>query len=176
VTNTDPYGIKTPQPQVIVQQSPSSGGGVGWLIVGLLLGIALLIGYQRFAVPDGGGDREQDKQDQRKDDGKKQEDKKQEDKKPAFKGKTLVFVHERNPQPIEHDLLLRQMDAYTSERGVSYRALDDDMKDEQTVAAVAFAKSKGIDPPFVVLTDLDDKPARAIRWPASVDGLGELFK
>ena len=159
------------QPQVVIQQQSPPSGGAGWLVVGLLLGIALFFGYLRFTVPDNGGDREQDKQDQR-------EEEKDDDKQvaPKFKGKTLIFVHERNPQPIEHDLLLRQMDDYTKQRGIQYRALDDDLADDQTKAAIAFAKSKGVDSPFVVLTDADDKPARVIKWPASIDGLAELFK
>jgi hypothetical protein len=162
----DPFGIyKNEQPRV---SSGGGGSGAGWLIVGLLLGLLLVLGYQRLVPPDGGGDRKQDRQDQK-------EEKRDQ---PAIAGKTLIFVHERNPQSIEHDLLLRQMPDYTKERSLAggFRALDQDMQDEQTKAAIAFAKSKSIDPPFVLMTDQNDVPVRVIRWPDSIGGLGELFK
>lgn len=143
----------------------ASSGGFGWIVVGLLVGVAAVFAWQRFA-PDF-GDRDQDRQEQRDDD---------RDATPASKGKTLVFVHERNPQPIEHDLLLRQMDSYTRERGLQYRALDDDLRDDQVAEAIAFAKSKGVESPFVLLTDANDRPAKVIKWPATIDELGELFK
>lgn len=170
---SDPLGL-FPERQATQKSAASGGGGggVGWLVVGLLLGVALLFGYQRFVIPGGDQDDRRDQQDERRD----KKDEKEKDATPAVKGKTLVFIHERNPQPIEHDMLLRQMDDYVKSRGLQYRALDDDMRDEQTVAAIAFGKSKGIDPPLVVLTDMDDKPVRVIKWPATIDGLGEIFK
>lgn len=170
----DPFGIyrdETLRPTGSGDGGQASGG-IGWMIVGVLLGFALLIGWQRFGGEWSDGDRERDQQEERDDRGDRGDD-----KPPAVKGKTLVFVHERDPQPIEHDLLLRQMDEYVKQRGLDgYRALDDDMTDDQTQTTIAFAKSKGIDPPFVVLTDQNDRPARAIKWPANVDGLAELFK
>lgn len=156
------------------------GGGLSWLIVGILLGVVLLIGYQRYVQPDDGDGRgDRDRQDQRDDDDKR-EDKKQDDKKDqqaSVKLKTLVFVHERDPQAIEHDLLLRQMDEWCRSRGIDgYRALDDDMQDDQVKAAKAFAESKGVSSPFVLGTDASNKPVRVIKWPASIEGLEELLK
>ncbi len=95
---------------------------------------------------------------------------------PKGEGKTLVFIHERNPQPIEHDLLLREMPSFCAERKLQFRALDDDLSDEPVPDLIAFAKSKGIDSPFVVLTNKEDKPWRVIAWPADKAGLGGLFK
>lgn len=179
-TMNDPFGIyrdETLRPtspvaggQVASGQA-GDGGGAGWLIVGILLGVALLVGWQRFGGDGDGGKRDRDQQEQRDD---RKEDREQQAK---VEGKTLVFVHERDPQSIEHDLLLRQMDGYVKQRGLDgYRALDDDLQDEQTRAAIAFAKSKGIDSPFVLLTDKQNRPASVIKWPAGTDGLDELFK
>lgn len=95
---------------------------------------------------------------------------------PKVAGKTLVFIHERNPQPIEHDLLLREMPKFCADRKLEWRALDDDLTDHPVPKCVEFAKSKGIDSPFVILTDADDKPAKVIKWPSGVEGLQELFK
>lgn len=106
----------------------------------------------------------------------KPDDQEQVEPQPKIVGKTLIFIHERDPQPIEHDLLLREMPDYTAGKKLQFRAFDDDTTDEPVPKVVAFAKSKGIDPPCVVLTDANDKPARAIKWPSSKEGLGDLFK
>jgi hypothetical protein len=106
----------------------------------------------------------------------KQEQKDKVEPVPKTAGKTLVFIHERNPQPIEHDLLLREMDKWTAERKLQYRALDDDIPDHPVPKLLAFAKSKGIESPFVALTDQANEPVRVIKWPAGIDGLQELIK
>lgn len=95
---------------------------------------------------------------------------------PRIKGKTLVFIHERNPQSIEHDLLLREMPAFCAAHNMQFRVLDDDLDDEPVPTLKAFAKLKGIDPPFVVMTDQDDQPARVMKWPTEKNGLEVLFK
>jgi hypothetical protein len=95
---------------------------------------------------------------------------------PKVEGKTLVFVHERNPQPIEHDLMLREMPKFCSDRKLQYRALDDDLPDDPVPKLLEFAKSKGVESPFVVLTNQSDEPVRVIKWPADLAGLEELFK
>jgi len=95
---------------------------------------------------------------------------------PKIKGKTLVFIHERNPQAIEHDLLLREMPAFCAAHQMQFRVLDDDLDDEPVPTLKAFAKLKGIDPPFVVMTDQDDRPAKVMKWPTEKNGLEELFK
>jgi hypothetical protein len=95
---------------------------------------------------------------------------------PKIKGKTLIFIHERNPQPIEHDLLLREMPAFCAAHDMQFRVLDDDLEDEPVPTLKAFAKLKGIDPPFVVMTDQEDRPAKVMKWPTEKNGLEELFK
>jgi len=100
----------------------------------------------------------------------------QKDAQPAVKGKTLIFIHEKNPQSIEHDLLLREMDKWTNDRKLQYRSLDDDLPDDPVPDCLAFAKTKGIDSPFVILTDQSDKPVRVIKWPVDLAGLEELLK
>jgi hypothetical protein len=135
-----------------------------------LLGLVVFLAYQRFA-PDFFGDRKRQKDEQKDEKRDEKKDEKQ-DIVPKIEGKTLIFIHERDPQPIEHDLLLREMPAYTAKNGLQFRALDDDMPEAEPL--LAFAKLKGIDPPCVIMTGKDDKPASVIPWPKDVSGLEAL--
>lgn len=167
----DPFGIFDRQPPtVIIQQQPPARDWLSVVLVIALASFLTFVYWQRFDHQRG-DDKQDDQQDQRDD---KRDDKKDPDPAPRIVGKTLIFIHERNPQPIEHDLLLREMPAYTAKNGLQFRALDDDMTDEPVPTLLAFAKLKGIDPPCVILTDKNDKPARVIAWPSDVAGLEKL--
>jgi len=159
---SDLFGKPTPAPAP--QPGPRNPSGVGgWLIVAVL---AVVLGWVYF------NQGEDPKPDPKPDDQEQVEP----SPAPKIQGKTLVFVHERNPQPIEHDLLLREMPKFCGDRKLQFRALDDDLTEEPMPALKAFASSKNIDPPFVILTDGNDKPSRVIKWPTDIAGLGELFK
>lgn len=134
------------------QPTKATGGGLGWLIVGLLLGIACITLYQRYQI-----------------DGGKADDQEHVEPAPIAKAKTLVFIHERNPQPIEHDLLLREMPSFCEANGLQFRALDDDTTDAPVPQMLEYASAAGIAPPFIVATDKDDKPARIMAWKLETD-------
>ncbi len=128
------------------------------IIVGVLIGIALVMGWQRFGnqlspLPD---------------------DQRQEQHQSKVDAKTIVFIHERNPQSIDHSMLLRGMHDFAADRKLQFRALDDDLTDEPVPAVIAFAKSKGIDPPLMVLTDSSDKPIKAAKFPATLDEVAKF--
>jgi hypothetical protein len=91
-------------------------------------------------------------------------------------GKTLVFLHERDPQPIEHDLLLRELPAWCSDRKLQFRAFDDDIPDEPIPSLLAWALTKGVSPPLVILTDKDNRPAKVASWPESLQALEAFVK
>jgi hypothetical protein len=131
------------------------------LLVGLLIGVAAILLYQRFVpdrfIPDGGD---------------------QEQVEPSVNGHAVVFVHERNPQPIEHDMLLREMPAFCKEHNLSggFLALDDDLLDEPVPSLIQFAQTRGVSPPFVVLVDKNTTPVKAASWPADLDALKAFIK
>lgn len=167
MSTKDPLGLfpesRSPAP-------PAPASGLSWAVVGVLLGIALLLGYQRFGGDfshgdDGGG--KGDQQGQKDDQGHKK-----------FSAQTIIFVHERNPQSIEHDLLLREMPSWCAANNIpgGFRALDDDVSDPPVPQLIQFAQTRGVNPPFVVATDSAGKPQRVISWPGSVDGLKELWR
>lgn len=144
----------------------SNGGGWQWVVVGLLLGIVLVLGYQRYqrdGFDHNWGD--QDRQEERED-GKK------------LTGKTLIFIHEREGQPIEHDLLLREMPQFCVSHNLTggFRVLDDDITEFPVPQLLEHAKAKGIESPFVALTDASDKTVRVIAWPQDKSGLEKLVK
>jgi hypothetical protein len=91
-------------------------------------------------------------------------------------GKTLVFLHERDPQPIEHSLLLREMPDWCSAKKLQFRAFDDDIPDEPISSLLSWALTKGVTPPLVVLTDKDDKPAKVMSWPESLEKLEAFIR
>jgi hypothetical protein len=165
-------GSKTPLSDLLLKQAEkpsgdgqgSSGNGFNWILTLLLAGLLAFLVWNKFAdkispnpIPDDGRG--------------------QVEPVPKGIGKTLIFVHERNPQSIEHDLLLREMPKFCGDRKLQFRALDDDLTEPVVQSLVAFAASKGINgEAFVVLTDQGDKPYRVIKWPSDVAGLKELFK
>lgn len=158
----NPFGLNASEQTA----APSPQSSPGWhsLVVGVLIGAAALLAYQRFApdgVPDGDRDREE-----------------QVEPAPSVSGKTLIFVHERNPQPIEHDLLLREMPSFCESNGLSggFRALDDDLTDAPVPQLIQYAQTRGVVPPFVVLTDKSDKPVKAASWPTSLDELKAFIR
>lgn len=137
------------------QQQPttsSSGGGPGWLVVGLLLGVAVVFMLQHYQ-PDGGGDKDKDKQEQ-------VEPQPKPDPQPQTQGKTVVLIYEQGSPSIEQTLLLRSL----QESDISYRALDSDITDPPVPQVIAAAKSAGVVPPFVAVTDQNDKPVRFQAW------------
>ncbi len=162
----NPFGLVNKElSQGEVAMLPPSRREPGWqtLLVGMLIGAAVLLAYQRFA-PDGiPYDREGDR-DERVE--------------PATEGKTLIFVHERNPQPIEHDLLLREMKSFCESNGLpgGFRALDDDLTDAPVPQLIQYAQTRGVVAPFVVLTDKSDKPVKAASWPANLDELKAFIR
>jgi hypothetical protein len=167
----DPLGLfsgdyQSPQPPA----DRGTKSDFSTLVIGMLIAFALMLGYQRIQQ-DRGGDRQHQEQ---IDDGKG--DQKQDDKQSKSAGKTLVFIHERNPQPIEHDLLLREMPGFCKTNKLQFRAFDDDMPDDPIPGLIAYAKTQGIDPPFVVLTGADDKPMKASKWPTDIDQLKKFVK
>lgn len=151
-----------PNAQPPVAASPRNRGGLGgWVIVALLCVILWML-YQQYRPSPTPTPPDDDKREQ------------VEPQPPALVGKTLIFIHERDPQPIEHDLLLREMPKFTAERKLQFRVFDDDDTTQPIPQVIAFAKTKGIDPPFVVLTDKDDRPKSVIAWPAGIEGLEKL--
>jgi hypothetical protein len=163
----DPLGLfSQPQPA----PKPPTTSSLSTIISIALLGLVVFLAYQRFA-PDFFGDKEHQKDEQKDQKRDEKKDEKQ-DIAPKIEGKTLIFVHERDPQPIEHDLLLREIPGYTAQKSLQFRVLDDDMPEAQPL--LAFAKLKGIDSPCVILTDRNDKPASVIPWPKDVFGLEAL--
>jgi hypothetical protein len=167
--SSDPIGdlFREPTQRPVNQEPASKSGLVGNLIVVALVVVLLFVVVKRYGVgptPEPVPDDRQEKVEP------------QPQPAPKVDGKTLVFVHERNPQPIEHDLLLREMPAFCADRKLQFRALDDDLPDDPVPKLLDFAKSKGVESPFVVLTNQADEPVRVIKWPADLAGLEELLK
>lgn len=156
----NPFGLVDNTPQPV----ESSGGDSGWtkMIAGILVGVAVLLAFQKFA-PDF---------DVNPFDGRDGDQQEEREKEPRAAGKTLIFLHERNPQSIEHSLLLREMAEFCKANGLEggFRALDDDDQSEPVPKAIAYAKSQGVSPPCVVLADQDDHGIRAIPW-TNLEGL-----
>jgi hypothetical protein len=177
----DPLGLfsgdyqapQPPDPAKAADGTRSATATTDWsgIVVGILITIAGILLYNRLEGDSSNGDRQHREQ---IDDGKG--DQKQDDKQSKSAGKTLVFIHERNPQPTEHDLLLREMPGFCKTNKLQFRAFDDDMPDDPIPGLIAYAKTQGIDPPFVVLTGADDKPIRASKWPSDIDQLKKFVR
>jgi hypothetical protein len=172
----DPLGLFTSDDLLTnrpIGTNPQPGGGSDFstLIIGMLIAFALMLGYQRIQQ-----DRDGDRQHQEQIDDSKDDQKQSDDKQSKSAGKTLVFIHERNPQSIEHDLLLREMPKFCEANKLQFRAYDDDMPDDPIPGLIAYAKTQGVDPPFVVLTGTDDKPKKASKWPSDIDQLKKFIK
>jgi hypothetical protein len=155
------------QPQSAASSEPRNpGGAVGWVVVILLAAILAFLAFDRFG----------DGRKTSPDDGKNDQEQVEPKPNPSVVGKTLIFVHERNPQPIEHDLLLREMPKFCADRKLQFRALDDDDTTEPVPSIVTWAKSKGVESPFAMLTDANDKPLKVIPWPADLSKLETILK
>ena len=164
----DPLGL-FPASQPVPAQAPTasggSGGGVGWAVVGLLLGIALLLGYQRFGGDfshrddDDGGDKHEQVQ-------------------PAKMEGYLIFIHERKTLSAdEADMLDVAEDFASVTSGLEMRSVDDDDNSPGVVAAIDFARTKGVSPPCLVHKGKQAGDFRnAIAYPRSLDELKKVFK
>ena len=153
MSTRDPLGLLDEKSQPQSAMPPSAGNASGWMVAILFVIAILMVGNYL-----------QERDFFRKD--YHQHDQKQQ----KTAAKTLVFVHERNPSPIEHDLMLRRVE----DAGWPYRSLDDDITDEPVPQLIAYAQTRGISPPFVVATDSADKPMRAIAWPSDFSQLEEF--
>jgi hypothetical protein len=176
----DPLGLFSgdyqapPEPVKAADGTRSVPATTDWsgIVVGILIAIAGILLYNRLESDSSNGDRQHQEQ---IDDGKGDQ-KQSDDKQSKSAGKTLVFIHERNPQSIEHDLLLREMPKFCEANKLQFRAYDDDMPDDPIPGLIAYAKTQGVDPPFVVLTGTDDKPKKASKWPSDIDQLKKFIK
>lgn len=153
MSTCDPLGLLGEEAAPQSTSPKSAGSASGWLVAVLVVIAVLMAGnylQERNFF--------------------RQDDQQHEQKQQKTAAKTLVFVHERNPSPIEHDLMLRRVE----DAGWPYRSLDDDITDEPVPQLIAYAQTRGISPPFVVATDSADKPMRAIAWPSDFSQLEEF--
>lgn len=135
----------------------------GNLLLGILLGVVALFTYQRFA-PDFDSipwDREDQKDEQ------VQQDK-----------DLLIFIHERKDAPIYQDLVLRELTPeYQKKLGVNgFRSLDDDLENSPVPELIQYAQTKGVSPPFVILTNTDDRPIKVASFPKDKQELEDFVK
>lgn len=161
---SDPLGL-FPESKPVQSPSQGGGGGFGWAVVGLLLGVALLLGYQRFGGDfSHGGD---------KDGGDKHEQ-----VQPAKMEGYLIFIHERKTLAAdEADMLDIAKDFAAVTSGLEVRSVDDDDGSPGVVAAIDFAKTKGVSPPCLVHKGKQAGDFRnAIAYPHSLDELKKVFK
>lgn len=155
---SDPFGIHAPSQRTA--PAPASGG-FPQLLLGIMVGAAILLLAQRGCDFDFGFDGERDDQQQTQ----------------PVDGKTLIFLHERNPQSIEHDMLLREMKDFCASVGLDgFRALDDDLTDAPVPQLIQWAQTKGVSPPLVILTNEDDQPFKAASFPSTLDDLKAFVK
>ena len=142
-----------PQPAVqaaLVSPPASQSGGFQWAVVGLLVGVMAVLAWQRYGDGFEFGFRGDQQQEQKQD----------------TKAKGVVFIHERNPLSIEHDLVLREMPKWCEQHGLAsgFRSYDDDMTDAPVVKLKDYAASKGVSPPFVALIDLSGNPTKVVPF------------
>ena len=158
----DPLGIFE---DISADTPPKSSFRLGGVLVIVLLVAAFFLG---MLVSPNGGDRKQDRQDQQE----------QRDEQTAGDLMTLIFIHERNPQAIEHSLLLRDMQVFCDQNGLEggFRALDDDLTEPVVASLITYAQTKGVTSPFVVATDSRDKPVKVAPWPATLDELKDFIR
>lgn len=149
--------------------NPTSKFDFSTLLIGGLLGIAILLVYQRIKNDGGRIDGDRQQQEQREGDSSNRQQ-------ANSSYRTLIFLHERNPQPIEHDLLLREMPKFCEANKLEFRAFDDDITDQPIPDLLAWAKGKGVEPPLVIITGKDNQPIKSAKWPAGLDELKALLK
>ena len=147
---SDPYGL-FPQQQRQQAAQPNSWSN---LLLGIVIGVLGVFAFERFQ--DGGGFDQFDRDEQR--------DERQDDRQ-GVDADALIFLHEMNPQPIEHDLLMREMHDFTGKRNMQFRSLDDDLTDAPVPNLLTYAQTKGVMPPCVIITDKSKKPVAAYSWP-----------
>lgn len=169
-SKNDPLGLfpdkaAADQPAVVrdpVPQPKSSNDGMGWIVVGVLLGIALLAGWQRLGWDfsfggdrDGGGD-----------------------VRPVTdKTGYLIFVHERQTLSVdEANMLDVAAEVCAANPGLEFRSVDDDLTDPAVVKLIDFAKSKGVSPPLVVHKAKSGNLLRAAAFPKSKAELEKVLK
>jgi hypothetical protein len=61
--------------------------------------------------------------------------------------------------------------AFCGDRKLQFRSLDDDISDAPVPDLLAWAKTKGVSPPLVIVTDEQDRPAKVTSWPESIEKL-----
>jgi hypothetical protein len=158
-SDDDPLGLFDDERPRVIESDPASPQTPvsAWLVVAGLV-VAAVLSWKLAIDKSLWGDGSRRKDDQ----GEVQ---------PALAAKTLIFIHERNPQPIEHDLLLRELPAFCGDSKLQFRSLDDDISDAPVPDLLAWAKTKGVSPPLVIVTDEQDRPAKVTSWPESIEKL-----
>ena len=166
MSHNDPLGL-FPRPAAN-QPQPQSGantaqpGGLGWLIVGMLLAVALFMGYNRY-------------QDWQQNDDKRGDD--QEQVVTEMEG-YLIFVHERKElSAAELDMFEAATAFANGIDGLQTRSVDDDDQSQGVRDVIAFAKTKGISPPCLVYKGKQAGEFRnAISYPADLAAMKKVFK
>ncbi len=157
----DPLGLFPDEPVAPVAAPKPAQNRWASLVVGLLVGVAVVLMYQRYSPdwiqPDG-------------DDSEQVE--------PNKAGNAIVFVHELNPKPIEHVMLLRELPGFCKANGLEggFLSLDDDLLDKPVPGLIQFAQTRGVSPPFVVLVDKNNKYIKAANFPSDLDDLKAFIK
>lgn len=167
MSSRDPLGLFPASQPAPTQAATTSGGGGGlsWAIVGVLFGIALLLGYQRFGGDfshgddGGGGDKHEHVQ-------------------PGKVEGYLIFIHERQTLSAdEADMVDVAEDFASVTSGLEVRSVDDEDDSPGVVAAIDFAKTKGVVPPCLVHKGKQAGDFRnAVAFPHSLDELKKVFK
>jgi hypothetical protein len=160
--DNDPLGLFPDAPKPAGSSASSGSGGAGWAFVGILLGVALMLGYQRFGGDfshgdgDGGGD---------------------EQVQPIDSAGFLYFIHERQTMdPAEADMLDDAKEWAATIPDMQVLSFDDDDKSQQILDIIAFAATKGVSPPLVVYKPKGGKYRNAIKYPKTVDDLKAVIK
>ncbi len=163
MSKNDPLGLFPEKTAAGTQGSPkSTGGGAGWAIVGILLGVALLMAWQSF-----GGDFSHGG------DGDRQEDVRPVSDKTGY----LIFVHERQTLSIdEANMLDIAAEVCAANPGLEWRSVDDDLSDPSVAKLIDFAKSKGVSPPLVIHRAKTGELLRAATFPKSKAELEKVLK
>lgn len=140
--------------------------------------LACVLGYMVLSK-NGDGDRKEDDHHEQKHDDKKKQDDKRQDKivaKPGY----LHIVRERIDDVAANESVTRVAQFAAKHEGVQWRDTDKDDPSDAVQNLIAHAKSKGIDPPFVLFKSKEgNQLGNVIKLPpASVTDadLMEVFK
>lgn len=148
--------------------STSSGGGSGWLSLVVMLLAGWLIFSAVSRIDWDGGDRKQDDHHEQKDDDKKQDDKKQDDKKQSVAALPgyLHIVRERIDTVDANESVTRIADFVAKQKqqqvDIDWRDSDKDDPSDAVQKMVQHAKSKGVDPPFLLYKSKDGNQLRGV--------------